>query len=112
MRQAKQDLFSVQNSLKALRGRLAGLEDPVLTARKDHQERQVRDRIAADPRKSAAYGGAWDKIAGSLDVARRIAVPSTFLETGMAFNSQLFPVARTIVRLVEEDTKPNTERLR
>ncbi len=36
----------------------------------------------------------------------------TFLENAAAFDSELFYIARTIVRLVEEDAKPNTERLR
>ena len=35
-----------------------------------------------------------------------------FLETGAAFDSRLFTIARTIVRLVEEDAKPNADRLR
>ncbi len=111
-RQAKQDLYGIQNSLKALRGRFAGLQDAALIARKATQERELRARIAADPRRSAAYGPAWDRIAGSLDAARRTARPAIFLEGGMAFNSGLFHIARTIVRLVEEDTKPNAERLR
>ncbi len=75
MRQAQQELYGVQNSLKALRGRLAGLQDPALIDRKAAQERDLRGRIAADPRKSAAYGPAWDKIAGACDVARRIGPP-------------------------------------
>jgi hypothetical protein len=111
-RQAKQDLYGIQNSLKALRGRLAGLQDPALIGRKAAHERELRDRIAADPRRSAAYGPAWDKIARSLDAARRASRPAMFLEGGTAFNSHLFHFARTIVRLVEEDTKPNAERLR
>ena len=34
------------------------------------------------------------------------------LETGAAFNSRLFTIARHIVRMVDEDAKPNGERLR
>ena len=37
-RQSKQELFGVQNSLKSLRGRLAGLQDPALIERKATQE--------------------------------------------------------------------------
>jgi hypothetical protein len=112
MRQAKQELYGVQNSLKALRGRLAGLQDPALIGRKAAQERDLRARIAAEPRKSAAYGTAWGKIAASCDVARRLVRTATSLEGGMAFDSRLFQIARTIVRLVEEDSKPNAQRLR
>jgi hypothetical protein len=111
-RQAEQDLHQLQNSKKALAGRLSGLRDPALIARKNEQERAVRERIAADPKRRESTGRAWDKIGRSLETARRISQRVLFLETGAAFNSQLFDKARTIVRLVEEDQKPNTERLR
>lgn len=111
-RQAKRDLYGIQNSLKALRGRLASLRDPAMIARKKQQEDELRRRINADPRKSAAYGPAWDRIAAALEVSRRTEKPSLFLESARAFDSQLFRLARTIVRLVEEDARPNAERLR
>ena len=112
LRQAGEDLQSIQNTRKALVGRLAGLRDPALIERKAQEERSLRDRIGADPRRRETYGPAWDKIARALETARRINEPASFLENGTAFNSQLFEIARTIVRLVEEDTKPNAERLR
>ncbi len=112
LRQSQQDLYGIQNSRKALLGRLAGLRDPALIERKARAERALRDRIAADPHRAAAYGPAWDRIAGSLDVARRNGRALMFLERGSAFDSALFGIARTIVRLVEEDAKPNAERLR
>jgi hypothetical protein len=112
LRQSKQDLQGVQNSRKALLGRLAGLRDPALIEHKSREERAVRDRIAADSRRRESYGPAWDKIAHSFDAARRTARPAMFLERGAAFDSVLFDIARTIVRLVEEDAKPNAERLR
>ena len=111
-RQSKQDLFGVQNSLKAMTGRLAGLREPALIAGKRAQERVLRDRVAADAAKNAVYGPAWDKIAHSFDADRRNDIPARFLETGAAFYSRLFTIARTIVRLVDEDPKPNAERLR
>src|SRR5262249_38115459 len=38
--------------------------------------------------------------------------PLNFLETGQAFDSQLFSIARTLVRLATEKEKPNPDRLR
>ena len=112
LRQAKQDLYGVQNSKKSLIGRLAGLRDPALIDRKRIDERAVRNRIAADPVRSKAYGQAWDRIAGTFVTARKTAKPAMLLETGAAFNSRLFTIARQIVRMVAEDEKPNGERLR
>jgi hypothetical protein len=111
-RQMKRDLYGVQNSRKALMGRLAGLRDPSLIERKGVQERAIRDRIAADLAKTGTFGSAWDKIARSFDAARRIDQPAQYIDAGTAFYSRLFTIARTIVRMVEEDAKPNAERLR
>jgi Peptidase S46 len=111
-RQAKQELYSVQNSRKALIGRLAGLRDPALIERKARDEQALRKRIAADRGRSAKYGSSWDKISASLGVARQTARSMMFLEQRAAFDTHLFNMARTIVRIVEEDAKPNAKRLR
>src|SRR5262249_43243412 len=111
-RQAKEDLFGYQNSRKARTGGLEGLRDPALMARKAAAERELRARIDADPTKKEAYGDAWDKIAAAQKVAAQIRLRLNFLETGIAFDSQLFSIARTLVRLAEEKAKPNPERLR
>ena len=112
LRQSKQELQSVQNIRKVSVGRLAGLKDPSLIESKAVAERALRERISQNPHQRELYSAAWDKIAGSLGPARRISLPVMFLENGVAFDSQLFDIARTIVRLVVEDGKPNGERLR
>src|ERR1041384_4604154 len=48
-RQAQNELNSVQNALKAYRGRLQGLKDPALMARKKQEEAALRKAIAAKP---------------------------------------------------------------
>jgi Peptidase S46 len=111
-RQAKEDLFSYQNSRKARNGGLEGLLAPQIMSRKAYAESALRARIAADPEKKAAYGDAWDKIAASQKVSSEIRLRLNFLETGLAFDSRLFSIARTLVRLAEEKAKPNPDRLR
>ena len=111
-RQAKEDLFGVQNSRKARAGGLKGLQDPAVMARKVADERALRAQVAADPAKQAAYGAAWDKIAATKAVAKEIGPRYSFLERGLAFDSSLFGVARTLVRLAAERAKPNADRLR
>src|SRR6185369_17718371 len=51
---AKEDLFGVQNSRKALYGQIAGLQDPVIIARKAADELALRAKIAGDPKLKAA----------------------------------------------------------
>ena len=110
-RRAQEDLFSVENSLKALRGQLEGLRDPKIMARKKEEEEQLRAFVAADPKRRSEYGDAWDRIAR----ARRSLVAyereRRFLEGAWGFNSKLFDIARTLVRLAEENEKPDAARL-
>ncbi|MCS6852661.1 MAG: S46 family peptidase [Gemmataceae bacterium] len=105
-RQAKDFLFSVQNSRKAREGGLAGLLDPRLMARKRDAEQKLRAAAPADAQ------GAWDQIAQAQKVIAQHAARFNALERGLGFNSTLFDIARTLVRHAAERTKPNSERLR
>ncbi|HEV3167902.1 MAG TPA: S46 family peptidase [Isosphaeraceae bacterium] len=111
-RQSKEDLFTYQNSRKARVGGLEGLRDRDFMARRGHEEADLRARIKADPKKQEAYGAAWDKIADSMKVSAQIAKPFNFLERGFAFDSHLFKIAHTLVRLAVEKDKPNSDRLK
>jgi hypothetical protein len=110
-RRAKEDLFGVQNSRKAFTGRLGGLLDPALMARKRAAEAKLREAAASDTKwKDAA--AAWGKIAAAQDVITANALDYNLLEAGAGFNSHLFGIARTLLRAGEEFPKPNGERLR
>jgi len=111
-RQAKEDLFGIQNSRKARIGGLQGLRDAAFMARKAKAEADLRAKIKADPGRQTTFGAAWDRIAEAEQVAAKTLRPNNFLERGLAFDSQLFQVARTLVRLAEEQPKPNPDRLR
>ena len=111
-RQSKEELFGYQNSRKARIGGLGGLNDTAFMARKQAAEKAIRERIAADPKKQELYGDAWDKIASTMTIQKNIAKPYSFLEGGTAFNTDLFSIARVLVRLAAENPKPNADRLR
>lgn len=109
-RRVRTNLHSVQNSRKARLGGIAGLMTPSVWARKVADEKQLRAAVASDPKlKDAA--GAWDKIAAAVAKQRQIAFEYNMLEAGNAFNSQLFGIARTLLRAGDERPKPNGERL-
>src|SRR5262245_12516383 len=108
---AKEDLFGIQNSRKALYGQIEGLEDPEIIAKKETAEKALRDRIAREPKLKSA-GTAWEQIEQAIKVRRELLVPATVLESGRGFSSTLFNIARTLVRLTAENEKPNGERLR
>ncbi len=111
-RRAEDELFGYQNSRKARLGMLGGLQDPAIMAAKRDSEAALRKAVAANPKLRAQFGDAWDQVADSLKVLREIYVDHLLLERPAAVNSDLFRIARTLVRLVAEDAKPSGERLR
>jgi hypothetical protein len=111
-RRAEDELFSYQNSRKARLGMLAGLQDPRLMATKLQEQRQVQSAVGKDPKLEAAYGSAWARVARSIEAWDKIYREHYLLERGQAFNSRLFQIARTLVRLSQESAKPNAQRLR
>jgi hypothetical protein len=110
-RRAKEDLFGVQNSRKANDGRLAGLLDPKVMGKKAAAEKKLRDAVEQDEKLQEARG-AWDQIAEAQKITGSNAPIFNMFEGGMAFHSELFGIARTLLRAAEERPKPNGERLR
>jgi len=106
------DLFSVENSFKALRGRLLALQDPAVFALKRKQEAELRAFVDADPARKAKAGGAWDAIARAMDTYRTIETRYKYVEAHRGFFSEYYAHARTLVRGTIERSKPNAERLR
>jgi len=115
-RRAQSEILSIENAVKLWRGQVEGLRDRSIMAKKLSEERRLRRRIAADPKKRKEYASAWDAIATARRALRSYERERRFLEstTGFktaGFNSTLFDIARRLVRLAAENTKPNEERL-
>src|SRR6185369_4044778 len=96
-RRAKEDLFGVQNSRKAFIGGLAGLLDPALMGKKKSEEEALRRAVVGDP-KLKETSAAWEKIAQAQKVIGDNALDYNLLAAGVAFNSHLFGIARTLLR--------------
>ena len=110
-RQAQNDLNGVQNSLKVYRGQLKGLKDPALMARKQKEEQALRKSISENPARQKMYGEAWDAIAKAHQTYPAFIKERRIFEQMGGFNSTYFGVARTLVRLADENQKPNAQRL-
>jgi hypothetical protein len=110
-RQAQNELNSVQNSLKVYRGQVKGLKDPALISRKQKEEQALRKAIADNPERQKMYGEAWDAIAKAHSTYPSFIKERRIFEQLGGFNSDLFYIARTLVRLADESQKPNAERL-
>ncbi|MEI6644711.1 MAG: S46 family peptidase [bacterium] len=110
-RRAKEMLFGIQNSRKAVEGKLAGMLDPQLMALKQADETNLRQTVIAKPELKGTLS-AWDAVAGAQKVIADHALLYNLLERGHGFNSTLFVIARTLLRSAEEKSKPNGDRLR
>jgi hypothetical protein len=115
-RRGLNELLGAQNSRKAQWGQLAGLQDPSTMDRRRREEVSFREQLTelernADIAKSKANQAAWDDVKRSLVTWQKIYTELDMLESEQGFNSRLFRLARTLVRLPDEDAKPNGERL-
>ncbi len=79
---------------------------------KQAAEKVLRDAVAADASLRGSAGSAWNDIAAALKTLRTIRKNVLLLEEGRAFRCHQFLLARTLVRMAEEDGKPNADRLR
>ncbi len=110
-RRAQNELNSIENALKVYKGQIAGLNDPKLMTKKRLAEQASAKFGRSRRAKKKEYGDAWEAIAkGRKDLAlyerdRR------FLDLAAGFNTVLFGYARTLVRLAEENEKPDAKRL-
>jgi hypothetical protein len=110
-RVARDKLFGAANSLKAYTDEYRGLQDPKLFAAKRASEQKLRLAIERDPKLRQQTGDSFDRIAAAYKKWTPDEKAYFILEGGPRY-SDLFRIARTLVRLVEEKTKPNGERLR
>jgi len=111
-RTAKDFLDSIENSIKVRRQQLFALLDDRLMDQKAAEESKLRAAVNADAALRARVGSAWDDISQAQSTLRDIYIPYVWLEGGAGFNSDLFVIARLLVRAAEERSKPNAERLR
>jgi hypothetical protein len=108
-RRYQNDVFGIANSQKAVTGYRAGLLDTASMATKRAFERELRARVAADPRLQAQYGNAWDEIARA---QREVAAITPQLRyQGFGGGSQLLQLAAGLLRVATESGKPDSARL-
>jgi hypothetical protein len=105
------ELFGVENSLKALKGRFEALVDPALIAAKAKAESELRAKVDADPALKAEAGAAWDTIRKTLKAWHPKSERYSYLEGRQGFSTQLFKYALSLVRAPEEKAKPEAKRL-
>jgi len=110
-RRAREEVLSIQNSIKARRGGLQGLQDARVMASKLTGEQILKKKVNTNPKMKKEYADAWDAIAKARKALPSYEVERRMLDGGWAFNTTYFNWARSIVRIAAESTKPTSERL-
>jgi hypothetical protein len=111
-RMAAKDLHRVANARKAIGGQYQGLLDPAIVRRKGEEEASLLSGVQRDAAKLKALQEALKRIEGAERKLAGFEREFYLLERGDAFDSQLFHIARHLVRLTAELPKANAERLR
>ncbi len=107
-RQSNTQIFGIENSLKATTGYWSGLKDKEAMARIEAAEKDLRAKVAKDPKLAASTGDSWMKIEQATGVAKGMAKES--LNVGTA-NSTLLGYAMSLVRIADEEALPSEKRL-
>jgi hypothetical protein len=108
---AQEDLFMVENTLKAWKGELSSLQEPEFFGQKRKEEADFQKRVQADPKLRAEYGKAWDEIAKTVKDSRPKEFAYMYFEGRYGFRSGLYSHAKRLLRAREEWAKPNEKRL-
>lgn len=108
---AKEDIFGLQNSQKAITGYDTGLHDKAIMDEKAADEAKLEASFKADP-KNADVANPWEEIEQAMKTQQAIYLQLTYLERMRGFASRLPQIARVLVRAAEERPKPNQDRLR
>lgn len=111
-REAQSDLFSLQNSYKAINGYQGGLLDKQLMAKKADEEKSLRAFANSDAKRQQEYGDPWGAISKAVAVQKEMFLPFIYVDNMAGFRGDLARYARTIVRASTEKQKPSSQRIR
>jgi hypothetical protein len=102
-REGKEDLDSVENSLKVFIGRVKAFNDPAFMGKLAAAETELRAKSAGNP----AIGDPWTDISKATAAYRELYLPYRFIQP----SGDLYFYAAALVRAAEERIKPNADRL-
>jgi hypothetical protein len=110
-RQAQDITFGVENSFKAQYGEQRALLDPAFFGLKVEEEKSLRAGVKADSALAAKVGDPWADIEKAVAAQRELYLAHDFLQARAGSISNLYGIARNLVRAADERAKPNAERL-
>ena len=117
-RTAEAELFGIENSYKAFKGRYEALVTDTLWNEKAQREQKLRAAVKKNAALQKEYGAAWDTVAKAVEDFKPRHKEYQYIEGVRAdrpptgFRSRYFTFAKTLVRAAVELGKPNEKRLR
>jgi hypothetical protein len=103
-------LFGLENSQKAYRGMLRGLNDPELMGRKVDFETTFRSEVLSRPDLYEPYGRLWNEIAGLQDEKSKIFDELQALTLRGLGRSALFGIASDVAEYIDQAGLPEEQR--
>ncbi|GIW82046.1 MAG: hypothetical protein KatS3mg105_3853 [Gemmatales bacterium] len=111
-RMARTDLHRTANARKAYTGMYHGLLDPATLKRKRVEEKALVSKLQAHSKSLKNFKNAYQRIAEAQKALATFENEYLLIERGYGFYSELFGIARHLVRMAEELEKPSANRLR
>lgn len=106
-RQVRDRIFSIENSLKALRGQLRGLRNPELMGRKIRWQRRLQQRVESDSSLAARYGDVWARM-GEVQSELLETVPRVRMNDPSFVGEPLLGTAAQLVRVLRYGEAPDS----
>lgn len=109
-RQVAEDIFGIENTVKAFTGEYDGLLDKKIFEKKQQEETDLRAKVGSNPQWNKEFGDAWDAIAAAAKRQGDLIKLQQF-RTISGGGSEAANLARLIVIYTTEIKKPDTQRL-
>ncbi len=108
---SEHQLFGVENRYKAILGRWQALVRGEIVAEKAAAEKTLRSQVARNPKFHKSTSGAWDAIDRATRRQGELRKAFAHIESGASGASELWRIARHLVRGTHELTLPDGKRL-
>lgn len=108
--QLRVQMMRFENGLKAYKGMLKGLRDPVVLQKKISFEKNFKSAVESDPELNNLYGNLWDEDAQIQKEQKEISNQLFALTLNPLRSSQYFFIAANLVEYAEQLKRPEGER--
>lgn len=107
-RQVKTRIYGIENGLKATIGYLSGFKNQEAMARIQAKEKELQARVSENAQLKAETAESWLKVEKALEDSKALLKENQLLNTR---GSAHLGAALSLVRLIEEAAKPESERM-